>query len=149
MANFLTNLFSAGATSLVEAVGNAIDKNVTSDEERKALDNEITKAGLQHEVEMATLGLKETEAHLADTASARENQSRVQESANASWVSKNVHSVLAIGIIGLTFFMYWYIVFSDRSAVIFGKDSATSRDLRRKPCIGRKHWYGLYAGQPS
>ncbi|MBI4778256.1 hypothetical protein HY792_05000 [Candidatus Desantisbacteria bacterium] len=122
MANFLTNLFSAGATSIVEAVGNAIDKNVTSDEERKALENEITKAKMQYEVEMATIGLQEKQAYLADTASARENQSRVQESEHASWMSKNVHSILAISIIGLTFFMYWYIVFSDKSLTIFEKN---------------------------
>ena len=37
MANFLANLFSTGASSLVSAVGDAIDKNVTSDEERKEM----------------------------------------------------------------------------------------------------------------
>jgi hypothetical protein len=61
---------------------------------------------------MATLGLQETQANLADAASVRENQSRVQEAEHASWMAKNVQPMLAIGIIGLTFFMYWYIVFS-------------------------------------
>ena len=61
---------------------------------------------------MARLGLQEQQAALADTDSAREHETRVQESANASWLAKNVHPVLAIGILGLTFFMYWYIVFS-------------------------------------
>ncbi len=121
--NFLTNLFSAGAKSLVDAVGDAIDKNVTSDEERKALDNEMVKAKIQYELEMAALGLQEKQACLVDTASARENQSRVQESEHASWLSKNVHSLLAISIIGLTFFMYLYIVFSDRSKEILVANS--------------------------
>lgn len=112
MANFLTSLFSSGASTLVTAVGDAIDKVVTSDEEKKELDNEINKATMQYQLQMATLGVQETQAYLADTASARDNQSRVQESEHASWMAKNVHSVLAIGIISLTFFMYWYIVFS-------------------------------------
>jgi hypothetical protein len=116
MANFLTSLFSSGASSLVTAVGDAIDKVVTSDEERKELDNEISKANMQYQVQMATLGLQETQAYLADTASARDNQSRVQESEHASWLAKNVHPILAVSIIGLTFFMYWYIAFSDESA---------------------------------
>lgn len=111
----LGDLFSGGATSLVEAVGNAIDKNTTTDAERKELENELTKATLQHEVEMATLGVQEKQIEAADLASARENQSRVQESEHASWLAKNVHSVLALGIISLTFFMYWYIAFSDES----------------------------------
>ncbi len=124
MANFLTNLFSSGASSLVNAVGDAIDKITTSDEEKKELDNELARATMQHEVQMAALGLQEKQAYLADLDSARDNQSRVQESPFASELTKNVHSILALGIIGLTFFMYWYIVFSDNSVKILAKDSA-------------------------
>lgn len=116
--NFFTDLFSSGATSLVTAVGDAIDKNVTTDAERKELDNEIGKATMQYQVQMATLGLQETQAYLGDTASARDNQSRVQESEHASWLAKNVHPVLAISIIALTFWMYWYIAFSDKSSAM-------------------------------
>lgn len=111
MANFLTNLFSSGASSLVTAVGDAIDKVVTSDEERKELDNELAKASMQHEAQMATLGLQETQAYLADTDSARENQSRVQESEHASWLSKNVHPMLAFSIMGLTFALYTVVIY--------------------------------------
>jgi len=110
--NFFTDLFSGGAASLVTAVGDAIDKNVTSDEERKELDNELAKSSMQFQVQMATLGVQETQAYLADTANARDNQSRVQESEHASWLAKNVQPMLAVAIIGLTFFMYWFIVFS-------------------------------------
>jgi ABC-type siderophore export system fused ATPase/permease subunit len=117
MANFLTKLFSAGASSLVEAVGDAIDKNFTSDEERKELENEIAKASMQYDIEMATLGLEEKKAFLADTASARENQTRIQESEHASWLAKNVHSILAVSIIGLTFFMYFWIIQGDMNEI--------------------------------
>ena len=110
MANFLTNLFSAGASSLVNAVGDAIDKNVTSDEERKELENEIEKAKLNYEVEMKSLGINETKAYLDDTASARDNQSRVQESAEAGFLAKNVHPILALVIISLTFFLYYWLI---------------------------------------
>ncbi len=110
MAGFFTNIFSAGASGLVEAVGNAIDKNVTNDEERKELENELARASMNHEVEMAKLGIEDKKITLADTASARENQSRVQETEHASWLAKNVHPVLAIFIIGLTFGMYFWIM---------------------------------------
>jgi len=110
MANFLTNLFSAGASSLVDAVGDAIDKNITSDEERKELENELEKAKLDYDVEMRTLGLDEKKIYLNDTASARENQSRVQESEEASFLAKNVHSILALVIISLTFFLYYWLI---------------------------------------
>ena len=108
---FITDFFSGGTSSLVTAVGDAIDKNFTSDEERKELDNELAKSSMQFQVQMATLSLDEQRAYLADTDSARDNQSRVQESEHASWLAKNVQPMLAVCIIGLTFFMYWYIVF--------------------------------------
>lgn len=127
--SFLTDIFSSGATSLVSAVGDAIDKNVTSDAERKELDNEISKANMQYELQMATLGLQEKQAYLADTQSARENQSRVQESANSSWLAKNIHPLLAFSIIGLTFFMYWYIAFSDDSATKIMAPNSPMKDI--------------------
>ncbi|MEN9308582.1 MAG: hypothetical protein RL173_2514 [Fibrobacterota bacterium] len=117
MANFLTNLFSAGASSLVDAVGSAIDKNTTSDAERKALDNELTKAKFQFEIESKTLDLKRDEAYLADVDSARVNQSRVQESANASWMSKNIQPFLAVVLIALTFYLFWYVIFSPNPSI--------------------------------
>lgn len=129
MANFLTSLFSSGATSLVTAVGDAIDKVVTSDEEKKQLDNEINKASMQYELQMATLGAQETQAYLADTASARDNQSRVQESEHASWMAKNIHPLLAVAIIGLTFFMYWYIAFSDTSTSKIMAPNSPMKDI--------------------
>ncbi len=110
MANFLSKLFSAGASTLVEAVGDAIDKNVTSDEERLEKENEMAKASMNYDIEMGKLGLEETQAFLADTASARLEQSRVQESEHASWLSKNVHPILALVIISLTFILFYWVV---------------------------------------
>lgn len=126
MANFFSNLFSSGASSLVEAVGDAIDKNFTTDEERKELDNELAKATMQYETQMATLSLEEKKAVLSDLNSARENQSRVQESSNASWLSKNVQPFLAIFIIGLTFAMFWWVIFMGADAL---DDNSGMKDI--------------------
>jgi uncharacterized membrane protein (DUF106 family) len=111
MANFLTNLFSAGTSSLVEAVGDAIDRNTTSDAERKSLDNEMAKARMQFEIESRTLDLKQYEAAIDDTKDARKNQTLVQDSVNASWMSKNIQPMLAIALVLLTFYLYWYVIF--------------------------------------
>jgi nitrate reductase NapE component len=128
MANIITSQSGSGTSSLVAAVGDAINKNVTANEE-KELDNELAKSNIQYQMQMAALGVQETQAHLADTANARENQSRVQESANASWLAKNVHPVLAVGIIGLTFFMYWYIAFSDESTIKIMAPNSPMKDI--------------------
>ena len=42
MGGFLTKIFSKGATDLIDSVGNAIDKNVTSKEEKLQAKTEIT-----------------------------------------------------------------------------------------------------------
>jgi len=117
MANFFTNLFSTGASNLVDAVGDAIDKNVTNDEEMKELENELAKASMKFETDMATLGVKEQEQYFADTRSARAHQTEVQSSENASWLAKNVHPMLAVGILGLTFGMYFWIL-RDNSTIM-------------------------------
>lgn len=117
MANFFANLIGSGASNLIDSIGDAINKNVTTDQERLELSNELAKAQQQHELDMATLGVRETEAYLGDTADARANQSRVQETANASWLAKNIQPMLAVAIIALTFFLYWNIIFSGDSVL--------------------------------
>ncbi len=112
MAQFFTKRLSPKAKNLVEAVGEGIDSAVPSDEERTDLEHEMTKAETEYEVEMATLGLKETQAYLGDVASARESQIRMQESEHASMLAKNVHPFLAVMIVGLTFVMYWVVIFA-------------------------------------
>lgn len=109
---WLSSIFSSGASSVVEAVGDAIDKTITSDEERLALENEMAKAKLNYELEDKKLDISEQQIYLKDTQSARDNQSRVQESAHSSWLAKNVHPILALGIVGLTFFLYYWIIMS-------------------------------------
>jgi len=117
MANFISNLFSSGATNLVEAVGDAIDKNYTSTEEKKELDNELSKSEMQYNVDMANIGLSEQKANLQDTANAREASIKIQESANASWLSKNIHPFMALVVVFLTFFLFFWIIVVEQEAL--------------------------------
>lgn len=110
MSNFFTSLFSSGASSLVESIGEAIDKNFTTDDERLEREVELKKAKMNYSLENKKLDIEETKAYMQDMNSARENQSRVQESANASWLSKNIQPMLAIGIMFLTFCLYLYVL---------------------------------------
>lgn len=110
MANFFTNLFSSGASNLVDSIGEAIDKNFTTDDERLERRNELDKAEMAYKTEMAHIQLDTTKAFLEDTANARENQTAIQTSENATWLAKNIHPMLALGIVGLTFFMFYMIL---------------------------------------
>ncbi|HCJ51944.1 MAG TPA: hypothetical protein DHV67_08900, partial [Gallionella sp.] len=52
----------SGGTSILVGAADAPD----SDQEKAELANEIARATLQHDAQMAALGLQETQAYLAD-----------------------------------------------------------------------------------
>ena len=64
--SILKTIFSLGTSKLVETVGNAIDKNITSKEERLILKNEFTKIIQDHE---AKIQGELTERHKIDMTS--------------------------------------------------------------------------------
>lgn len=66
MKNILKTIFTAGTAKLVEAVGTAIDKNVTSKEERLQLKNDFTEIIQKHDYRMQE---ELTERHKTDMAS--------------------------------------------------------------------------------
>lgn len=47
MASWITSIFSSGAAKVVDSVGEAVDKLVTSDQEKLELRNELEKVKLQ------------------------------------------------------------------------------------------------------
>lgn len=112
----LSEWLTGGAASLVSAVGDAIDKNMTTDEERKALESEMQKAEWAHREKVLATDLAGHVAEMQDTADARMNQTKVQESDKASWLSKNVHPILAFLIMAAMFGMFGFLVFRETPA---------------------------------
>ena len=110
---FFSKLISGGAATLIDAVGEAVDKNITTDEEKMALQNEEARARRDYEIEMRSLDIEEKRAYLDDKASAREAQTRVQESSEAGWLAQNVQPFLAVVLVCLTFFMFYRVLWGD------------------------------------
>jgi hypothetical protein len=108
----LDGLLTGSASKLVDSVGNAIDKLVTSDEERQALKNELAKEARRHEEKMTALEIEKEKVILGDLDSARQNQSRVQESAHAGWLAKNIQPFLALVICVLAFAIFGKVLFA-------------------------------------
>ena len=52
MANFITKLFSSGASELVKDVGGVLDELITSTDEKLAAELKIKELIAKHEVEM-------------------------------------------------------------------------------------------------
>ena len=108
--NFLQNIFSGGTSKLIDSIGNALDNNLTTKEEKLQLELEDKKAEYNYQAQMKGLEVEETKAFLADTSSARDMNTRTNESANASKLAKNIASYLAIGATILTFGLFAVII---------------------------------------
>jgi len=99
MPNFITKLFSSGATKLVEGVGGVLDELITSKEEKLAAAFKIKELIAKHEVEMET-----------------EITSRWASDMNSdSWLSKNVRPLVLIFLVVSTVLL----VFIDAGVIEF------------------------------
>jgi hypothetical protein len=109
--SFITDLFSGGASKLVDSVGNTLSKVITTKGEKMQLDNEIKKAEMDYQLELQKLSVDEKKAILGDIASARTREESIQESNNATKLGKNITSYLAIGASLLCFGLFYILIF--------------------------------------
>lgn len=105
------DLFGGGATSLIQSVGQTLDQVITTREEKMQLENEIRKATLQFESEMRKLDVEEKGVLAGEMNSARQREVAVQTNPNATRLSKNVSSLLALGTTILTFTLFYILIF--------------------------------------
>jgi len=83
----LGKIFSAGASSLVDAVGDALDKNITSDEERLKIEQAIQ--GKMVEMQQSVIKANEVEQ--------QELTKRWQaDTQSDSWLAKNVRPLTVV-----------------------------------------------------
>jgi hypothetical protein len=115
--SFIADLFSGGAGNLVNSVGNVLDKVITTKGEKMQLDNEIRKAEMQFQTDMAKLSVEEKEHVYMDIASARNTSVTIQTSPNASKLSKNTSSMLAMGATVLTFGLFYILLFQQHMLI--------------------------------
>ncbi len=118
----LQNLFSGGASTLVDSVGKVLDNVVTSREEKMQLENEIRKSELQFQVDMKKLSNEEQQMILGDISSARQREVQVQTSEHATKLSKNISPILALGTVVITLALFYVLVFSPKTVEGDSKD---------------------------
>lgn len=118
----LGSLFSGGASEIIKTVGDTVDKFITTKSEKEQLNIELQKVIIAHEEKMADLTQAELNAYLADSQSARDTYSKIEESENASWLSKNILPILAltitIGFFGLLIYMFGNTVPKDNERIL-------------------------------
>ena len=99
MPNFITKLFSSGATKLVEGIGVVLDDLITSKEEKLEAAHKIKELVAKHEVEME-----------------EQITSRWASDMNSdSWLSKNVRPLVLIFLVVSTVLL----VFIDAGVITF------------------------------
>ena len=99
MPNFITRLFSSGATKLVEGIGTVLDELITSKDEKLAAELKIKELIAKHEVEME-----------------KEITSRWSSDMNSdSWLSKNVRPMVLVFLVVSTVIL----VFIDAGVIEF------------------------------
>jgi hypothetical protein len=109
---FLTDIFSGGASTLVNAVGNVVDNVVTTKEEKLQLENELKKSEMQFQVDMKKLSNEEQQFVFKDIDSARSRETAVQTSEHSTKFAKNISPYLAIGATVITFSLFYMVMFN-------------------------------------
>ena len=88
--NWLTKVFSSGASEIIDSVGNAIDKLVTSDEEKIILKNQLASEINKFTLEMENKVLE----HEKEITTRHANDMK-----SDSWLSKNIRPLALIYIL--------------------------------------------------
>ena len=114
---FLSNIFAGGASSVIDSVGNALDKVITTKGEKLQLELEMKNAEFQFQTEMRKLSVEEKQNVYVDIDSARKMAAAVQTSPNATKLSKNVSSYLALGTTTLAFVLFYLVVFQNKTLI--------------------------------
>ena len=124
--SFLTDLFSGGASKLVDSVGNTLDKVITTKAEKMQLDNEMQKAAMDYQLDLQKLSLEERQLMYQDTASARQREVAINQSPASTKLGRNIASYLAIAATVLCFAMFYILIFTHQ---LSGKDDEASRQV--------------------
>lgn len=110
-SGFLKNLISGKGSDIIESVGNVADRFITTGQEKAEFNAEVQKEINRHIETLTTESNKELQLYLADTANARDMNSKIQESDKASWLSKNI-AYMIDGLIILSFIVMLVMIFN-------------------------------------
>jgi len=113
LAGIFSKVVGGSASTLIDSIGNAIDKNITNKGEREAIKLELQKEINRNTEALISEGNKELELHLKDLDSARNRESTIATSEHAPLINKIISPVLALLILGSTFLMWYFILFKD------------------------------------
>jgi len=117
IGNIFKNLIGGKAADIVDSVGNVVDKFVQTKEEKDAAKLELTKVMNEHLQAMEQEATKQLEQQVKEMDSARQRELQIAISDKAPTLNKIITPILAIVIIGLTFILFYLIMFKGVTGV--------------------------------
>jgi hypothetical protein len=105
----IKNVFSGGASKLVDSANNLIDNLTISKEEKEQFKLDFLKATNEHLQIMEQEATKQMDIQQKENESARNRETQIVTSDKAPLLNKIISPLLALLILGSTF-LFWYIM---------------------------------------
>ena len=113
MPNIFQKIFSGGAGEIVDKVAGAVDRFVQTKEEKDAINLEIRKVVSEELKAMEQEHTKQLEIFQKEMDSARNREIQVATSEKAPLINKIVTPLIAMGVILLTFILFYVLMFKE------------------------------------
>lgn len=113
MPNIFQKIFSGGAGEIVDKVAGAVDRFVQTKEEKDAVNLEIRKVVSEELKAMEQEHTKQLEVYQKEMDSARNREIQVATSEKAPLINKIVTPLIAMGVILLTFILFYVLMFKE------------------------------------
>jgi hypothetical protein len=111
MPNIFQKIFSGGAGEIVDKVAGAVDRFVQTKEEKDAVNLEIRKVVSEELKAMEQEHTKQLEVYQREMDSARNREIQIATAEKAPLINKIVTPLLALGVILLTFILFYVLMF--------------------------------------
>ena len=111
MPNIFQKIFSGGAGEIVDKVAGAVDRFVQTKEEKDAVNLEIRKVVSEELKLMEQEHTKQLEVYQKEMDSARNREIQIATAEKAPLINKIVTPLLALGVILLTFILFYVLMF--------------------------------------
>ncbi len=111
MPNIFQKIFSGGAGEIVDKVAGAVDRFVQTKEEKDAVNLEIRKVVSEELKAMEQEHTKQLEVYQREMDSARNREIQIATADKAPLINKIVTPLLAMGVILLTFILFYVLMF--------------------------------------
>ena len=98
------DFLTGGAGALVTSIGDAIDKNVTSDEERLKLKNELAKLETDYKLKVYEFQVREDEITQKDREDARNREIELAKLGKHAYRQNILAAVAVLGMVALAWF---------------------------------------------